>query len=115
MFLSRKNPVSQALWAFLVLVAFLAGSIPTDFGGAPSTGESVVKWLGGTDVVVPGDPRASDLQTTYPLWVSVNYGVPPQVLVGVLAGSDHAMTTAEWHMSRRMRLSISPGLSPPVA
>ncbi len=115
MFSHRRHSIPQVIWAFLVSVAFLAGVLPTSGVESPSNEGPTVKWMGGNGLIVPVDPKRSALSTTCPLPTDDFHVVLVQSAATELGRVGQTMTTSEWHLTRRMRLSISPGHSPPVA
>ncbi len=114
MFSPRRHSISQTIWAFLVSVAFLAGVFPTGTVDSQSSDGPVAKWLGGTGLDVSVRPKASNFSPTFLTSNDIPV-VLSQAIVTDSVGSYRPSTASVWCMSRKMRLSISPGHSPPAA
>lgn len=114
MFSPQRHSIPQTIWAFLVSVAFLAGVLPTGVVDSQSSDGPVAKWLSDAGLDVSVEPKASSFSPTF-LTSNDLPVVSSQIIVADLVGVDRPGTSAEWCMSRKMRLSLSPGHSPPAA
>ena len=113
MFSPAPYSATRALWASFLSFVVLLATLPTSFAAHVDDGP-VVKWTTDNDLTVsPSAPKFE--KGSAPL---VSVVGPTEAWTLAHSGLHQIRPThpvvLEWCMSRKMRLSISPGHSPPT-
>ncbi|MEZ4458362.1 MAG: hypothetical protein R3E66_01275 [bacterium] len=102
----------KAIWVGFLAIVMLLAALPTSFAMRSDDGPSI-KWMASQDVSIARE-APKNLEGASPLSTLLGLESGPIVQSDLPRRSSEPRNPTGWCMSRKMRLSISPGHSPPT-